>query len=146
MYTTGWPAGLNQHTPSLAKVLAAQLPAAAAHASQHACGVAAGGCGIARHSASPGQTSRLASSVQLPPPPPAASAAAAARSAPASSFPAPPTARASPCGAVGVSPSGDPLGREVRRSTPLSQPLEGDVGQGGRDASSAATVVITKEA
>lgn len=30
--------------------------------------------------------------------------------------------------------------------TPPAHPLDGDAGQGGRDASSAATVVITKDA
>ena len=63
--TTVALSGLNQHTP-LKKTLAPQASApAAAQSAQHASGVAAGGCGIARHSGVPGQMSRLGTNWQV---------------------------------------------------------------------------------
>ena len=52
----------------------------------------------------------------------------------------------SAAGGAGLSPSGDPFGVLHSLSTPLTQPFDGHEGHGGRDASSPATVVITKEA
>ena len=65
---------------------------------------------------------------------------ALARAAEAEGALAPPFAAAE----EGRSPRGEPLGRPVRASTPESQPLLGEAGQGGLEESSAATVVMTK--
>ena len=103
--------------------VADQHVALAVHSAQQSCGVAAGGDGPSE----PWSMSMLYRKVQL-------GAAAAAATAAA-------TAVTAARGANGC-----PLGSDERRSTPLAHPSEGHDGHTGREGSSSATVVMTKDA
>jgi len=73
------------------------------------------------------QESKLATNVQFEEPPPARFACAARATASRSTLATPESV------ALDMGESGRPLGRAVRRSTPDTQPGEGDDGHGGRD-------------